>query len=158
NSEKVGTKSVGIILPQVSTEDLTLSSIVLADRIDLLEETVQASPYGPAKVFPNVARVFEADQTLLLFYQLSNFQIDPSSRSGFLVSMAEIVSDTDKITGEELKIDNTNAENLDRLHLIHRFDLTGLSPGSYNLRLQVEDQISQQQVERKIPFQIAAAN
>jgi hypothetical protein len=132
--------------------------MVLADRIDLLEEAVQASPYGPAKVFPNVARVFETDQTLLLFYQLSNFEIDPSSRSGFLVSMAEIVSDTEKIPGEQLKIDNTNAENLDRLHLIHRFDLAGLAPGSYHLRLQIDDQISQQQIKRKIPFQILASN
>ena len=158
NSEKVGTKSVGIILPQVSEAELTLSSLVLADRIDVTEENIQASPYGPAKVFPNVARVFENDQTLLLFYQISNFQIDPSSRSGFLVSMAEIVSDAVKISGEQLKIDNTNAENLDRLHLIHRFDLAGLEPGRYQLRLQIEDQISQQQVEREIPFQIASAN
>jgi hypothetical protein len=142
----------------VSDEELTLSSIVLADRIDIQEENMQASPYGPAKVFPNVSRVFETGQTLLLFYQLSNFQIDPSSRSGFLVSVAEIVSDTDKISGEPLKIDNTNAENLDRLHLIHRFDLAGLKPGKYHLRLQIEDQISQQQVERDIPFQIASSN
>jgi len=158
NSEKVGTKSVGIILPNVSKDELTLSSMVLADRIDLVEEAIQASPYGPAKVFPNVARVFETDQTLLLFYQLSNFQIDPSTRSGFLVSMAEIVSDTVKISGEQLKIDNTNAENLDRLHLIHRFDLAGLEPGSYQLHLQIEDQMSQQQVERTIPFQITSSN
>ena len=158
NSEKVGTKSVGIILPKVSQDELTLSSMVLADRIDLVEEAIQASPYGPAKVFPNVAQVFETDQTLLLFYQLSNFQIDPSTRSGFLVSMAEIVSDTVKISGEQLKIDNTNAENLDRLHLIHRFDLAGLEPGSYQLHLQIEDQMSQQQVERTIPFQITSSN
>ncbi|MCH8818886.1 MAG: GWxTD domain-containing protein [Acidobacteria bacterium] len=158
NSEKVGTKSVGIILPKVSKDELTLSSMVLADRIDLVEEAIQASPYGPAKVFPNVARVFETDQTLLLFYQLSNFQIDPSTRSGFLVSMAEIVSDTVKISGEQLKIDNTNAENLDRLHLIHSFDLAGLEPGRYQLHLQIEDQISQQQVERTIPFQITSSN
>lgn len=159
NSEKVGTKSVGIILPKVSEEELTLSSIVLADRIDLVEEAVQASPYGPAKVFPNVARVFNSDQTLLLFYQLSNFQIDPSSRSGFLVSMAKIVLDAEeKVTGEQLKIDNTNAENLDRVHLVHRFDLAGFEPGRYQLHLQIEDQISQQQLERDIPFQIISSN
>ncbi|MDA2933202.1 GWxTD domain-containing protein [Acidobacteria bacterium AH-259-D05] len=158
NSEKVGTKSVGIILPKVSAEALTLSSIVLADRIDLQEEAIQASPYGPAKVFPNVSRVFKANQTLLLFYQLSNFQIDPSSRSGFLVSAAEIMQGSEKFSGEQLKIDNTNAENRDRLHLLHRFDLTGLQPGRYELHLQIQDRISEQQVERKIPFQIASSN
>ena len=158
NSEKVGVKSVGIILPKVSEEELTISSVVLADRIDLQEEVTQASPYGPAKVFPNVSRVFEPNQTLLLFYQLSNFQIDPSSRSGYLIAVAEIRQHSEKVSGERMKIDNTNAENRDRLHMLHSFDLAGLDPGHYEVYLQIQDQISEQQLERRIPFQIASSN
>ncbi len=157
NSEKVGTKSVGIILPNVSKETLTISSVVLADRVDFGAAVGQASPFGPAKVFPNVSRVFKQDQALLIFFQLSNFEIDASSRSGYLVSMADIVRDSQKVVSQQLKIDNMNAANRERLHLVHRFDLAGLKSGEYDLVLEVQDQISDQRLQRRIPFQIAAS-
>ncbi|MCK5353151.1 hypothetical protein KAJ77_11235, partial [bacterium] len=157
NSEKVGTKSVGIILPSVSKENLTISSVVLADRIDFDAAVGQASPFGPAKVFPNVSRVFQQDQALLIFFQLSNFEIDASSQSGYLVSMADIVRDSQKVVSQQLKIDNMNAENRERLHLVHRFDLTGLKSGAYEVTLEIHDQISEQRLHRRIPFQIAAS-
>ena len=157
NSEKVGTKSVGIILPNVSKETLTISSVVLADRIDLDAAVGQASPFGPAKVFPNVSRVFQQDQALLIFFQLSNFEIDASSQSGYLVSMADIVRDSQKVVSQQLKIDNMNAENRERLHLVHRFDLASLKSGEYEVILEVQDQISDQRLQRRIPFQIAAS-
>ena len=131
--------------------------MVLADRIDFEAAVGQASPFGPAKVFPNVSRVFQQDQALLIFFQLSNFEIDASSQSGYLVSMAEIVRDSQKVVSQQLKIDNMNAENRERLHLVHRFDLAGLKSGEYDLVLEVQDQISDQRLQRRIPFQIAAS-
>ncbi|MCZ6877965.1 MAG: hypothetical protein O7G29_07475, partial [Acidobacteria bacterium] len=157
NSEKVGTKSVGIILPSVSKENLTISSVVLADRIDIDAAVGQASPFGPAKVFPNVSRVFKEDQDLLIFFQLSNFEIDASSKSGYLVSLADIIKDSQKVLSQQLKIDEMNAENRERLHLVHKFDLSGLKSGEYELLLEVQDQISDQRLQRRIPFQIAAS-
>ena len=157
NSEKVGTRSVGIILPSVSKENLTISSVVLADRIDFDAAVGQASPFGPAKVFPNVSRVFQQDQELLIFFQLSNFEIDASSKSGYLVSLADIIKDSQKVLSQQLKIDDMNAENKERLHLVHKFDLSGLQSGAYELILDVQDQISDQRLQRRIPFQIAAS-
>ncbi len=157
NSEKVGTKSVGIILPSVSKENLTISSVVLADRIDFDAAVGQASPFGPAKVFPNVSRVFKQDQALLIFFQLSNFDIDASSQSGYLVSLADIVRDSQTVVSQQLKIDNMNAENRERLHLVHRFDLAGRRSGGYEVVLEIQDQISDQHLQRRIPFQIAAS-
>ena len=158
NSEKVGTRSTGIILPPVSSEDLTISSVVLADRIELLTETAEASPYGPAMVFPNLSGAFRPDQSLLLFFQLSNIQIDSASQSGYLVSVAEVLKGSERIFREQLKIDNENAVNRDRLHLVHTFDLAGLNPGDYEVVLQVQDQISEQNLERRIPFNIVPSN
>ena len=157
NSEKLGTKSVGIILPTVSKETLTISSVVLADRIDFDAALEQASPFGPAKVFPNVYRVFQQDQALLIFFQLSNFEIDASSQSGYLVSIADIVTDSQSVISQRLKIDNMNAGNRERLHLVHRFDLTGLKSGEYEVTLEVQDQISEQRLQRRMPFRIAAS-
>ncbi|MCZ6484704.1 MAG: hypothetical protein O6826_03280, partial [Acidobacteria bacterium] len=158
NSEKVGTRSTGIILPPVSSEDLTISSVVLADRIELQTETAEASPFGPAKVFPNVSGSFRPDQSLLLFFQLSNFQIDTASQSGYVVSLAEVLQGSRRIFSEQLKIDNQNAANRDRLHLVHTFDLEGLNPGQYEVVLQIHDQISEQNLERRIPFNIVPSN
>lgn len=158
NSEKVGTRSVGIILPKVSSDDLTISSVVLADRIELQVERNQASPFGPAKVFPNVSGVFLPDQTLLLFFQLSNFKIDPSSQSGYLLSTAELLQGSEKLLSEQFTIDNTNAENRDRLHLVHTFELAGLKPGEYEVVLEILDQISEQSLQRRIPFNIVPSN
>ncbi|MCZ6876622.1 MAG: GWxTD domain-containing protein [Acidobacteria bacterium] len=158
NSEKVGTRSIGIILPSVSSEDLTISSVVLADRIELQTEMTQASPFGPAKVFPNVSGSFRPDQSLLLFFQLSNFQIDTASQSGYVVSLAEVLQGSRRIFSEQLKIDNQNAANRDRLHLVHTFDLEGLNPGQYEVVLQIHDQISEQNLERRIPFNIVPSN
>ena len=157
NSEKVGTRSVGIILPSVSKENLTISSVVLADRIDFDAAVGQASPFGPAKVFPNVSRVFQQDQDLLIFFQLSNFEIDASSKSGYLMSLADIIKDSQKVISQQLKIGDMNAENKERLHLVHKFDLSGLQSGAYELLLDVQDQISDQRLQRRIPFQIAAS-
>ena len=158
NSEKVGTKSIGIILPKVASENLTISSVVLADRIELQAEGNQASPFGPAKVFPNVSGVFRSDQPLLVFYQLSNFRIDAASQSGYLLSVAEVLNGSQKIFSEQVKIDNKNAENRDRIHLVHRFDLAGLNPGEYEIVLEIQDQISEQNLQRRLPFQIVSSN
>ena len=157
NSEKVGTKSLGIILPKVSKENLTISSVVLADRIDFDAAVGQASPFGPAKVFPNVSRMFQQDQALLIFFQLSNFEIDASSQSGYLMSIADIVKDSQKVISQQLQIDNSNSEHRERLHLYHSFDLAGLKSGQYEVTLEIQDQISDQRLQRRVPFQIAAS-
>ena len=108
-------------------------------------------------MFPNVSRVFKQDQDLLIFFQLSNFEIDASSKSGYLVSLANIIKDSQKVISQELKIDDMNAENRERLHLVHKFDLSGLQSGAYELFLEIQDQISDQRLERRIPFQIVAS-
>ncbi|MCZ6769892.1 MAG: hypothetical protein O7D93_11655, partial [Acidobacteria bacterium] len=118
----------------------------------------QASPFGPAKVFPNVSGVFLPDQTLLLFFQLSNFKIDPASQSGYLLSTAELLQGSEKLNSEQLTIDNTNAENRDRLHLVHTFELAGLKPGEYEVVLEILDQISEQSLQRRISFNIVPSN
>ena len=153
----MGTKSLGIILPKVSNENLTISSVVLADRIDFDAAVGQASPFGPAKVFPNVSRMFQQDQALLIFFQLSNFEIDASSQSGYLMSIADIVKDSQKVISQQLQIDNSNSEHRERLHLYHSFDLTGLKSGQYEVTLEIQDQISDQRLQRRIPFQITAS-
>ncbi len=73
------------------------------------------------------------------------------------MSLADINRDSQKVISQQLKIDDMNAENRERLHLVHKFDLSGLKSGAYELVLEVEDQISEQRLERRIPFQIAAS-
>ena len=158
NSEKVGTRSTGIILPKVSSDKLTISSVVLANRIEIQEEMDQASAFGPAKVFPNISGAYLPDQTVLLFFQLSNFEIDASSQAGYLLSTAELRQGSQKLTSEQFTIDSSNAENRERLHLVHKFDLAGLKPGEYEVVLEIQDQIAEQSLQRRIPFHIVPSN
>ena len=85
-------------------------------------------------------------------------EMDSASQSAYLLSLAEVLQGSQKIFSEQLKIDNQNAPNRDRLHLVHTFDLAGLNPGQYEVVLQIHDQISEQNLERRIPFNIVPSN
>ena len=58
--------------------------MVLADRISVVNN--ESGPFGAAKVLPNVSGVFKPDQDLFVFFQLSNFKIDPAQSAPVLVS------------------------------------------------------------------------
>ena len=157
--KKWGPEAPGIILPKVSSDKLTISSVVLANRIEIQEEMDQASAFGPAKVFPNISGAYLPDQTVLLFFQLSNFEIDASSQAGYL-SSAQLNSGRvpRSSPANSLRLTSSNAENRERLHLVHKFDLAGLKPGEYEVVLEIQDQIAEQSLQRRIPFHIVPSN
>jgi 5-hydroxyisourate hydrolase-like protein (transthyretin family) len=125
---------------------------VLADRIAL--QTGQPGPFGAAKVIPNVAGAFRADQSMLVFFQLTNFQVDPSQSAPALTSEVKVTRGAQEVRREQLKIDASNGQNQDRLDLVHELDLNGLETGKYELTLHGHDELSGQDLERKLPFQI----
>ncbi|MBI4444831.1 MAG: GWxTD domain-containing protein [Acidobacteria bacterium] len=156
NSQKLGSQTLSLILDKNRPEDLNISSVVLANRIDLAETSGQPSPFGPAKVFPNIDGVFRVDQPLLVFFQLSHFKTDSARQAPDLISEMKIIRDDREVLREQLHIDNAAAQQYeDRVHVIHQASLKGMEPGKYQLHLQVSDQISGQQLERRVPFQIA---
>ncbi|MBI4456075.1 MAG: GWxTD domain-containing protein [Acidobacteria bacterium] len=153
NSGKIGTLSTGIILPKATTDTLTISSVVLADRIALQAD--QTGAFGAAKVFPNVSAMFRPDQAMYVFFQLSNFTMDAARSAPFLTSEVKIMRGSQEVLREEIKVDSSNAQNRDRLELVHELNLRGMDTGKYELSLHVQDQISGQQLERHISFQIS---
>jgi GWxTD domain-containing protein len=152
NSGKIGTMSTGIILPKPVAESLTVSSIVLADRVGL--QTEAGGAFGAAKVLPNLSANFKPDQAMLVYFQLSNYRIDPDQAAPMLTSEAKVMKGGQEVVREELKVDAGNAKNRDRLDMVHELDLKGMEPGKYELSLHVQDQLTGQQIERRIPFHV----
>ncbi|MBI2821879.1 MAG: hypothetical protein HYX74_06615 [Acidobacteria bacterium] len=92
---------------------------------------------------------------MFVFFQISNFKIDAAQSAPAVTSEVRITRGDQEVKREELKVDATNGQNRDRLDLVHEVDLRDMESGKYELTLHVQDQLSGQQIERRIPFQVA---
>ena len=144
NSSNVGTVNQALQVPRFSDEQLTTSSLILADLIEPLPpRQVGSAPFvlGNLKVRPSVNQEFFQNQELKYWIQVYNLQIDentlkPSATVETLITrdgeqVRKIVEDTAELSGaaQQMTLQKTLA-------------LTDFEPGEYSLQVRITDNLA----------------
>lgn len=157
-ANKVGIVSAAIVVPSFPEEELSLSSLVLADLIRPLDELSghdTAFTLGDLKVRPRKDGVFPWDRTLGVYLQAYNLSFDQSR-------MAPELEITYRVRGEAgtaLEIVDSTGDSVqyvspNRVVMIRKIGLAELPVGRYALRVHVRDRISQREAAVESPFEV----
>jgi GWxTD domain-containing protein len=145
NSGNVGIRNTRFTVPRIPDEKLSMSSLILADRIEQLpDRTVGAVQFALAgqKVVPNVTEEFEHDQALNLWLQVYSLKVDnathkPSATVETLVTrngtvVKKIIKDAFEFSGAAQQMTITQALPLAEFP----------GGGSYTVQLKVTDNLT----------------
>jgi GWxTD domain-containing protein len=143
NSSAVGFKSYGFTIAQTNGAQLNLSSIVLASRLEELGSRPQGQMFtiGDKKVVPNISGEFHRGQGIGLYAQLYNAETDQTTlRPAVEVTYAILRNGVEVMhQGEDW---SGMSEAGARLTLARVLPTTALTPGTYQLVINVKDQVS----------------
>ncbi len=160
-SQKVGVTRQALNPPRVGTDTLEASSLVLANRLEVLSEVPKADDMfviGDVKVRPSVDRRFESGSPVGLYFHLYNARLDQSTLRPDLKLTFTISQDGSVVrTVTDDREDSVEYFSQDRVVIVRSLPLEGLEPGHYRVRVEVDDRLAGQSVELSSPFQIAPA-
>jgi GWxTD domain-containing protein len=144
----MGSNEFGIIVPRFGDDELSHSSLILADLIQQLPTNqVGTGPFviGGTKVRPNVDATFNRDQSLGIYMQVYNLGVDPKTHKPSGQVEYNIMKDGKAIlTKTEAAGQIPNASQ--QLTLEKVMPLKSLQPGRYTVEIKVTDNIKKQTV------------
>ncbi len=148
---RLGSFEADIDIPEMKTQPLKMSSVVLASQIEPVKKSANLNPliHDGSEIIPNVTHVFSATQHLLLYYEVydpARAAPSDSARGGDnkpgirLLSNVAFFQGTAKAYESSLvELRELNAR--DRKAAIFQLDvpLTSLKPGFYTCQVNVID-------------------
>ncbi|HEV2493776.1 MAG TPA: GWxTD domain-containing protein [Terriglobia bacterium] len=142
----MGSNEFGIIVPHFTEDQLSHSSLILADLIQQIPTNqVGTGPFviGGTKVRPSVDGTFNRDQDLGIYMQVYNLGVDPKTHKPSGEVEYDIMKDGKAIlTKTEAAAQIPNASQ--QLTLEKRMPLKSLQPGRYSVEIKVTDNIKKQ--------------
>jgi GWxTD domain-containing protein len=158
NSQKIGVLRRALSPPEFSSDELTCSSLILADQLEILSEAPSSDEMfviGDVKVRPRLGRRFEPGSSLGVYFHLYNVKLDQSTLRPDLAVTYRIVRGGEVV--REIR-DDENAPveyfSQDRVVVVRSLPLDGLEPGSYRIRIQATDRLADRSVHLSSPFEI----
>ena len=161
NSDRVGSWSRGIIVPEFSDDKLAVSSLILADEMEKVPaKNVGSGSFviGDTKVRPRVPSAgkpatFKRNQNVNFWMQVYNLGIDQQTHKPSATVDFEIISLTNHqqvvhATGATQQMGNVG----DQLTLEQRLRLAPLDPGAYQVTIKVDDKVSKQSLAPTATF------
>lgn len=156
NSGRMGSLDLGIHVPTYGEQKLASSSLILADLIQPIPTTqVGTGPFviGSTKVRPSVDEKFTRGQTLGIYMQIYNLGQDPKTHHPSLSVQYDISKD-----GKTILTQNENPSKWDhpmqQITLEKEMPLKVLTPGKYNVKIKVTDNIKKQTVTPTASFTV----
>jgi GWxTD domain-containing protein len=146
NSEKMGTRTIPLVIPKFDENVLQSSSIILArsvkkapENLDRLEQYV----LGDLKVVPMVHTEYLPGQNLIPYMQIYNVAIDPTDLKPVL-EVTYTLKQGDKILAqvEDLSGNTIQLFSGERVVLLSQIPLEDFPPGEYTLEIKVVDVIA----------------
>ena len=143
NSERVGSASQFIEVPDVSKGRLTLSGVVLRANPG---QTVAASE-GQEKGDPNenpAVRIFKPGRALIYGYQIMNAQVDHSTKKPQMQAQLRLFRDGKQIyTGKPMALETGDQPDMKHILAGGRLQLgSKMEPGDYVLQVVVTDNLA----------------
>ena len=154
-SAEIGTNEAVLVVSRVPDDQLALSSLMLADRIEPQAEDSVREQFvlGAVKVYPNIRGEFIKDRDLLLYFQIYNLGIDQVTKRPYgeilykvLAGDREALRLTQYI-GKQEATDGT-------VSIAQSIPLSGLQPGLYRVRIEVQDFIHNRTASGEESFQV----
>lgn len=155
--DKASTIDLGLVLPRGNAERLEASSVILARTLLFVEDPPdQAIPFllGDFKVIPNIQRSFNRGDPMGLYMQVYNAGIDQADE-GLQVEVEYQILQGERVVLSFLDPKkNSIVQYPDRLILLQAFNLKNLEPGSYVLKIEVNDPVRGQELSRRVDFTV----
>ena len=146
HSNNVGTSSQRLAVPRFPEDRLASSSLILADLIEELPPRQVASGQfilGNSKVRPNVTESFTRDQSLNVWLQVYNLEVDEQANTALATVETLITRD-----GKEVKRIVEDATELSgaaqQLTLQKTLPLAEFEPGEYSVQITVTDKLAEE--------------
>jgi GWxTD domain-containing protein len=158
NSGNVGVVNHSLPVPRYPDEKLTLSSLILADRVESVPPTqVGTGPFilGANKVRPSVDSEFlrSRDKELNLWFQVYNLKLDEATKKPS--ASVEMVftknnQEVKKIVEESAEFSNAAAQ----MTIIKSLPLSDFEPGQYSVQVRVTDNLTKDVIASKDNFTV----
>jgi GWxTD domain-containing protein len=155
NSKRIGTIERRLEVPRFEEGRLTLSSLILADRIEAGTQDRSSSSFilGDLKVIPKTDDVFRKSGNLGLYVQVYNFAVDQQTQRPSLKMEYGIAP-----SGGEPEIWRDVSPLVQYAgqycRLARMVNLSQLQPGVYALHIRVRDDVSGQTASAQAPFTV----
>ena len=158
HSGQTGVVRRPLIPPSFQTEKIAASSLVLSDSvriIDTIPEEVEKFVLGDVKIYPSLANEFTSDRPLGVYFQLYNVQIDQSTLLPSLVVTISVFKDGELLgqlsaaQGEWVQFYSGQ-----RIVILKLIGLEGMESGEYQIKVEVQDRLNEQQLELNDRFTI----
>ena len=158
NSGNVGVVNHNLPVPRYPDEKLTLSSLILADRVESVPPTqVGTGPFilGANKVRPSVDSEFlrSRDKEVNLWFQVYNLKLDEATKKPS--ASVELVftknnQEVKKIVEESAEFSNAAAQ----VTIIKSLPLSDFEPGQYSVQVRVTDNLTKDVIASKDNFTV----
>jgi GWxTD domain-containing protein len=153
---RLGTIDLGVHVPHYQDNELSNSSLILADLIQPLPTNqVGTGPFviGSTKVRPSVNQTFTRDQRMGIFLQVYNLGLDPQTHRPSMNIQYDIAKDGKPIIDQPedtSKWTNAGAQ----VTLQKTLDLKSLQPGKYSVAIKITDNVTKQTVSPATTFEV----
>jgi GWxTD domain-containing protein len=164
NGDKMGTWSRGIVVPEFGDDKLAASSLIVADQMQkVATKDVGAGSFviGDTKVRPRVEpsngqpAVFKRDQKVNFWMQVYNLGIDQQTHKSSANISYEVVNlATNKPVVQTAESTAEMGNVGEQVTLKKSLPLKDMPPGTYQITIKVNDQISKQDLKTTAKFAV----
>jgi hypothetical protein len=153
------TQQIALTVPQLDSENLSSSSMILADMIEPVPmKTIGMGQFviGGSKVRPRLDEVFKRDEKMGIYMKVYNFAEDEGSRKPSGSVQYEVVKTGGEkpvfdYTEDLTEIPNAAASQVTIQKLL---PLKTLDPGQYTIRLKVTDRLRNKVLTQSAQFTV----
>jgi GWxTD domain-containing protein len=164
NPDHLGVFAQAINVPRYDDDKLAASSLILANRMELVpSKEIGAGNFviGNTKLLPAVTAnptipvTFQRSQKLNFWMQVYNLGIDEKSKQNNATVQYQIIDLASNKAILDMQEDSKKlGANSDQLTLEHTVPLSNLQPGKYELKIKVNDSISNQEIAQSASFTV----
>ncbi len=155
-SGRLGSLDLGIRVPKFQDDQLSNSSLILADLIQPIPTTqVGTGPFviGSTKVRPSVDGTFTREQNLCIYMQVYNLGTDPQTHRPSLDVEYEISKDGKPLLNQPEDASKW-AQPVQQITLQKEMPLKALTPGKYSVQIKVTDNVRKQTISPTATFEL----
>ena len=155
-SGNVGTLYRRIRVPRFPEDQLTTSSIILADKIEavpIYQATAGPFVLGNAKVLPNVTATFHRAVPMGIYVQVYNLSLDKTTHKSS-TTIEYILKKDDQEMRRYKEANEKLAGAAQQITLQKLFPLNNLQPGQYSLVVSVTDNLAGRTVSPEAKFTV----
>ena len=158
NSGNVGVVNTRLAVPRFQDDQLTTSSVILADniqRVSMKDIGVGQFVIGDVKVRPRLDSTFTPDDALGVFLQVYNLKVDEKTHKADASVQYRVTKDQESAPALkfDLPADKLPAHG-EELTLENRITLGSLAPGHYKLEIAVTDNLAKQTITPSAEFTV----